>query len=183
MDVQKETKEKDIQTERADDYQAMLHTMNNIDRKDKKKIELSERIASKYSKELDKVVRELSAIIARPDIDNLDENTLEHYCLQIPTLLYYVSAKTEDIGAHMDSVKTERNRVFNKTYMETPGTGTEKKIAAEKSVENHESAINVYKRATNILQKKSEAASKLYDAVKKVLTKRIAEHDLHRKSG
>lgn len=143
-------------------------------------IELARKIETKYTKNLDQLIEDINNLIAN-DIDNAPSDKLEYYCTCIPSHLYYLTTGLEEIGVKMEFLNQEKKDKYNKIFIETIGTLQIKKATAELETANYAFAYIVYKQAYDCLKEKMDAASKLYDALKKVLTKRISERDLSKK--
>lgn len=145
-------------------------------------LKLSNKIINKYSGDLDTTISEVNELMKSGNIDGVPSVTLEFYCVAIPSYLYYLTTGLEELGIKMDALEQEKKDKYNEEFLNAEGTVLEKKAIAELSVNGYVMAGIVYKRAYNCLKEKMTMSEKLYEGLKKILTKRISEHDLNRQS-
>ena len=157
--------------------------LEDSNKKSKMINDASDKIVLMYSNDLDKTIKEIDDLVSHGEIDNIPSERLENYCIKIPSFLYYMASGMEEIGTKMDILSQEKKNAYNRFYLSEEGTAQERKSKAELGMSDYVLTYMVYKRAYSCLREKSEAAGQLYDAIKKILTKRIAENDLSRHSG
>ena len=156
--------------------------LEESNKKSKMVNDASDKIVLMYSEGLDKTIKEIDELFSCGEIDNIPSQRLENYCIKIPSFLYYMASGMEEIGTKLDILSQEKKDVYNRCYLDEEGTATERKSKAELETSDYALTCMVYKRAYSCLKEKTDAAEKLYDALKKILTKRISENDLSRRS-
>jgi alpha-D-ribose 1-methylphosphonate 5-triphosphate synthase subunit PhnI len=72
--------------------------------------------------------------------------------------------------------------VFNKEYLNAPGTAGAKKAQAESKVINDDIASIIFVRAYNTIKSKVDAATEILQSAKKVVSRRISEFELSKVS-
>lgn len=103
---------------------------------------------------------------------------LDDIIMTIPAILYSVGTCQEKLGIKKDVSETTRKQMYNKIILETSGTATEKKSAAELKLFNEELVTVLYDRAYNIIKSKVAFATELLQSAKKVVSRRMAEAEL-----
>ncbi len=146
---------------------------------------LTNQLIEYYTKDLDNSISDLQIImdsIGEISIEDIPNSEIEYYCVKIPSLMYYAGTKLEELGIQMDLAANQKKAALNQILLDTKGTAVERKARAEALTEDNTLVEAVYKRAYNTLKAKLDMADKIYSALKKSLTKRIAEADLDRHS-
>ena len=109
---------------------------------------------------------------------NITNEELDDIIMTIPTLLYFISEQQEKLGIKHDVSKSSRELLYNKIYMDTPGTAGIKKARADSQLVN-ESLVNiVYSRTYTIIKSKVDFALELLQSAKKILSRRISENEI-----
>ena len=143
------------------------------------------RIVSTYSSDLDNVMSEINRKIdpnKNLSTEDLSSEEIQNYCVYITGLLYYIASGYEDVGLRMDLISNKKKEVYNQALLISSGTQQDKKANAELAITDYSTIEVIYKRAHKLLRDKMDSADKMYNALKKVLTKRISESDLNRES-
>lgn len=138
-------------------------------------------LVSKYSAELDEVVKQAhDALMLR---SQLTDSEIDFYILRIPMTMYYSSVAQEEMGIREDVSKIIRQRLYIQARQNASGTVTDKDTAAEAQVMQETLTAAAYKRATSVLKSKNLAAQEILSAFKKVLSRRMEEYQLTRFGG
>lgn len=107
---------------------------------------------------------------------------LEKDCLKLSNLLYFMGDRLENIGIKADLSDAARKEVYNKAYLNNQVKDVEKKNkttvaecqAVAEEASKYETVVNsIYERAYKIIKYKIDAANKLIDVIRKVITKRM----------
>lgn len=138
-------------------------------------------IVSKYSSELDAVMRE--AHDALQHSENLSDSDIERFILRIPIQLYFSSPSQELVGIREDVAKMIRQRMYIEARQSASGTVEDKNTAAEKQVMQETLTAVAYGRANKTLKAKNETAFEVLSAFKKVLSRRMEEYQITRYGG
>lgn len=138
---------------------------------------LVENLVEKCCSDLDKYVEYISSILKDTSYAITNEE-LDDIIMTIPTLLYFISEQQEKLGIKHDVSKSSRELLYNKIYMDTPGTAGIKKARADSQLVN-ESLVNiVYSRTYTIIKSKVDFALELLQSAKKILSRRISENEI-----
>ena len=139
--------------------------------------DLTNKLVFDYCKGLDELVNGLDIIIRDfkhpPSIE-----MLEYYVLNLPVQLYFSGEAQENLGIKTDVAKAVKQEKYNEIYRQMVGTIADKTAQSELESQSEEITRIIYDRAYKIVKEKMEAASKLLDSVKKVISRRMAENDL-----
>lgn len=157
--------------------------IKGIEKESSPLISLSNRLIEQYCRDLDSSIGALQKMIdtiGETSIEDIPNCELEYFCVKIPAIMYYAGQKIEELGMQMDLATNQKKAALNKALFEVKGTVVEKRAKAESMTEDSLLVEAVYKRAYNTLKTKLDMAEKVYSALKKSLTKRIAEIDLDR---
>ena len=103
---------------------------------------------------------------------------LDDVVMTIPTLLYYVGTKQEELGIRHDVSKAGRNQVYNQIYTQISGTAGIEDASAKAELFNEDVILCVYARAYNIIKSKIDSATELLQSAKKVISRRMSETEL-----
>ena len=108
----------------------------------------------------------------------LTNDELDDIIMTIPTLLYFVSEQQEKLGIRHDISKSSRELLYNKIYMDTPGTAGFKKANADSQLFNESLVSIVYSRAYDIIKSKISFALEILQSAKKVMSRHISENEI-----
>lgn len=132
--------------------------------------------------ELDSYMEIIDQILCNSD-NPVTDRELEDFTLNIPSLLYLVSSRRENLGVKEDVSKAIYKEVYNQVREKASGTVADKDTAAELASKSEAITHIVYSRAHRAIKAKEESSWEMLNSVKKVLTRRIAEMELTRQSG
>ena len=134
-------------------------------------------IVSPYSRDLDAYVEMISATLRNGEVKPTDSE-LEDFCINLSTLLYFISGRCENLGIRDDVSKAIWKEVYNKARNDGSGTVADKNSFAELQAQKEQLTNICYSRAYKVLKAKTEAAQELLSSCKKVLSNRMKEYEL-----
>lgn len=138
-------------------------------------------IVSQYSSELDRVIDAAKSCLHSKN--QLTDQEIEYFILNIPIQLYYSSSAQEAVGIREDVAKMIRQRLYIEARQSASGTVEDKNTAAEKHVTQETLTAAAYSRASKTLKSKNETALEILSAFKKVASRRMEEYQLARFGG
>lgn len=139
-------------------------------------------IVDEVCDELDKYMAQIDEILR--DADNpVSDEELEDFTLNLPSLLYLVSSRREELKVKEDVAKAVHKDVYNRVREKAQGTVADKDTAADLAAQSEAITVIVLQRAGSTIKAREEAAWEMLNSVKKVVTRRIAELELTRQSG
>lgn len=144
--------------------------------------EMVKSIVDEACAELDKYMEVIDEILR--DSDNpVSDTELEDFTLNLPSLLYLVSARREALKVKEDVARAIHKDVYNRVRESAQGTVADKDTAADLAAQSEAITVIVLQRAVSTVKTREEAAWEMLNSVKKVLTRRIAELELTRQTG
>lgn len=139
-------------------------------------------IVNEACSDLDKYMEQIDEILR--DADNpVSDYELEDFTLNLPSLLYLVSARREELKVKEDVAKAIHKDVYNRVREKAQGTVADKDTAADLAAQSEAITVIVLQRAGSTIKAREEAAWEMLNSVKKVLTRRTAELELSRQTG
>ena len=144
--------------------------------------EMVKNIVDEACEELDKYMGVIDEIL-RDSSNPVSDEELEDFTLNLPSLLYLVSARREELKVKEDVAKAIHKDVYNRVREKAQGTVADKDTAADLAAQSEAITVIVLQRAGSTIKTREEAAWEMLNSVKKVLTRRIAELDLTRQTG
>lgn len=139
-------------------------------------------IVDEACKELDTYMSIIEDIL----VDNetpVSDTELEDFTLNLPSLLYLVSSRREELRIKEDVAKAVHKDVYNRVREKAQGTVADKDTAADLAAQSEAITVIVLQRAGSTIKTREEAAWEMLNSVKKVLTRRVAELELTRQTG
>lgn len=137
------------------------------------------RLVAKYCRDLDEYVENI-----RIKIQDLESpptlQELEHFTLNLPTLLYFSGEALEALGVKEDMAKAVKMEVYNQIFESAQKTVKDKTAAAELGSQTEYLTHTAYQRAYKKIKFRIDAATELLQSVKKVLSSRMVEMELAR---
>ena len=144
--------------------------------------EMVKGIVDEACADLDKYMAVIDEILR--DADNpVSDEELEDFTLNLPSLLYLVSARREELKVKEDVAKAVHKDVYNRVREKAQGTVADKDTAADLAAQSEAITVIVLQRAGSTIKTREEAAWEMLNSVKKVLTRRTAELELTRQTG
>lgn len=136
-------------------------------------------LVAKYCDALDdymKFIRDVLQDDERPPTDV----ELDDFTLNIPVLLYFTGEAQEALGIKEDVAKAVRQELYSESYENATGTVGDKTAAAELATQAELVTHIAYQRAYKKVKLRMEAASETLQSVKKVVSRRMSEHEITR---
>ena len=112
-----------------------------------------------------------------------NDEELEDFTLNLPSLLYLVSARREELKVKEEVAKAIHKDVYNRVREKAQGTVADKDTAADLAAQSEAITVIVLQRSGSTIKTREEAAWEMLNSVKKVLTRRISELELTRQTG
>lgn len=139
-------------------------------------------IVDEACQELDNYMSLIDEIL-RDSNNPVSDEELEDFTLNLPSLLYLVSARREALKVKEDVAKAIHKDVYNRVREKAQGTVADKDTAADLAAQSEAITVIVLQRAGSTIKTREEAAWEMLNSVKKVLTRRISELELTRQTG
>lgn len=139
-------------------------------------------IVDDLCKDLDEYMKQIDDILCDKDTP-VSDSELEDFTLNLPCLLYRVSANREVLKVKEDVAKAVHKDVYNRVREKSQGTVADKDTAADLAAQSEAITVIVLQRAGAAVKAREEAAWEMLNSVKKVLTRRVAELELTRQTG
>ena len=131
-------------------------------------------IVDEVCADLDKYMKQIDEILCDKD-SPVSDDELEDFTLNLPSLLYFVSARREDLKVKEDVAKSVYKDVYNRVREKAQGTVSDKDTAADLAAQSESITVIVLQRAGSTIKTREEAAWEMLNSVKKVLTRRTEE--------
>lgn len=144
--------------------------------------EMVKEIVDEACSDLDKYMSQIDEILC--DKDNpVSDDELEDFTLNLPSLLYLVSSRREELKVKEDVAKAVYKDVYNRVREKAQGTVADKDTAADLAAQSEAITVIVLQRAGSSIKTREDAAWEMLNSVKKVLTRRTVEIELTRQTG
>ena len=144
--------------------------------------DMVKRIVDEVCVDLDKYMAVIDEIL-RDAHNPVSDEELEDFTLNLPSLLYLVSSRREELKVKEDVAKAVHKDVYNRVREKSQGTVADKDTAADLAAQSEAITVIVLQRAGSTIKAREEAAWEMLNSVKKVLTRRTAELELTRQTG
>ena len=131
-------------------------------------------IVDEACKGLDEYMAQIDEILCDKD-NSVSDDELEDFTLNLPSLLYLVSARREELKVKEDVAKAVHKDVYNRVREKAQGTVADKDTAADLAAQSEAITVIVLQRAGSTIKTREEAAWEMLNSVKKVLTRRTEE--------
>lgn len=136
---------------------------------------------NEFTKELDCLIDQMHKKINKENYEITDKE-LEKLIVRLPILIYELNNILMKVGIKEDLSKIIRQTNYNEAFMVQSGTIADKKSGAELSIKEELLLETTWKRSVKIISQKMDIAQELLSAVKKILSKRIDEINLIKRS-
>jgi len=135
-------------------------------------------VVNKYTDDLDDYMIKIRNVL-ESSTDELTNQDMNKILVRLTSYSYFLGAKLEIAGIRADVSEAFRAEKYNNTYLNTStGTVAYKQSTAEESAKEEAMVALIYKRVYKILKAKCDACDRLSDAIKKVISVRVAEMGL-----
>lgn len=139
-------------------------------------------IVNEVCQDLDTYMTQIDEILC--DKDNpVSDCELEDFTLNLPSLLYLVSSRREELKVKEDVARAVHKDIYNRVREKAEGTVADKDTAADLAAQSEAITVIVLQRAGTTIKAREEAAWEMLNSVKKVLTRRTVELELTRQTG
>lgn len=135
------------------------------------------KIVDDHAGELDDYIDTVNNILLKNEPTNAELNKI---IMNIPVLVYYLSAKTESVSLRENVAKEVYKDVYHTTLLTSTGTDTVKKSKAEERSQKEKLTSIAYTNAYKTLNYKVDIALELLNSAKKVLSARLSEMAMER---
>ena len=147
-------------------------------------IEMSNEQVSKYTKDLDDLMKDiLNEVVGN---ENVSDDIIEKYFLELTSALYFVSSRCELLGFYEDTSKLRTATKYNETFVQNQikaaaenkkTTVKDNEIAADSATIDERLVSIVFSRTNKIVRTKVEAASEMVKTLSKILTRHMTDRD------
>ena len=135
-------------------------------------------VVNKYTDDLDEYMTKIKNVL-EDSSDELTSQDLNQILIRLVSYSYFLGTKLEIAGIRADVSEAVRVEKYNETYLNASnGTVAYKQSKAEESAKEEKVVALVYSRVYKILKAKCSSCEKLAEAIKKVISVRIAEMGL-----
>ena len=140
-------------------------------------LELSDKIVSEKTEDLDDLMREIQDNIV--NVDNPEDVFIERYLLQLTNMLYFITNRCESFGFYDDitkaNVRLKYNTEYSKNQLQQAQSGkkatqAENQLAAELGSVDEQAVNIIYSRSTKIINSKISAANEMLRTLSKLLS-------------
>lgn len=132
-------------------------------------------VISKYSTDLDTLVRDIDTRIRQNELDGFSDQELEMYCLKLSSFMYFAAAGQELIGLKEAISEALNKEDYNNSYANASGTIADKKATAELESQSSMLVELIYDNAEKMMGSKLTYATHLLGSIKRVLNRRIEQ--------
>ena len=129
---------------------------------------------NEYTSELDTLINMMHKKTNRDDYD-ISDKELEKLIIRLPILIYVLNNILMKVGIKEDLSKIIRQTNYNSAFIVQEGTIADKKSGAELMIKEEMLLETTWKRSVKIISQKIDIAQDLLSACKKILSKRIDE--------
>lgn len=134
-------------------------------------------IIKPYSKDLDRYVTFVSSCL-RDGEKPPTTSELEDFCLNLSAQIYFAGGMCENLGIKDDISKAVWRETYNNARDDYKGTIADKDSRAELASQQEQLTNICFSRAYKKMKAKVDAAQKLLESAKKVLSHRMQEEQL-----
>ena len=124
--------------------------------------------------ELDTLMDMMHKKINKDEYD-ISDKELEKLMIRLPILIYELNNVMMKAGIREDLAKIIKQTNYNSSYVMQEGTIADKKAGAELDIKEDILLETTWKRSVKIINQKMDIASELLGSVKKLVSKRMEE--------
>lgn len=133
------------------------------------------------TKELDTLMDMMHKKINREEYD-ISDKELEKLIIRLPILIYELNNTLMKAGIREDLAKIIKQTNYNSSYVMQEGTIADKKAGAELDIKEDILLETTWKRSVKIINQKMDIAGELLSSCKKILSKRMEEINIMKRS-
>ncbi len=150
--------------------------MKNVDSISGTIKEISDNLVRQYCRDLNILMLTIQGSIKS---NNVTDECLEIYILDLANTLYFTGSAQEDLGIKEDTCKAIRQEVYSKAREQATGkTVADKTAQAELMAQAETMTLAIYSRAYKKVKIRMDAGYEMLNSLKKVMNKRITEMEL-----
>lgn len=139
--------------------------LKEIDKECSEAQDYKQQIIDTYSKDLDELVEEIKEAI----IEDNDYSSLVRYSIELPTKMYELSSRIEDLGLKVDFAEIIKGEKYNMVMINASGTIPEKQARAQLYSTHYIYAKEIYERCYYSIKGKLENANQLLISLRALL--------------
>jgi hypothetical protein len=152
-----------------------IDPVQRIDISAEKSLKILKNLISENTQSLDELMDEIQESIYA---NNISDQMLERYILELANSLYFVGARQELLGIKEDVCKMIRQQVYSEGRSKAEGTVADKDAIGIKASEVESQVLAIYSRAYKTIKIKVESGYEMLNSLKKVMNHRISEMEL-----
>ena len=143
-------------------------------------------VVNKYSAALDDLMKEIYVVCVKNEDTSLTK--LENYYLELSNLVYFMNEKVEQLGVYADMSESASKEVYSKSVInqsvskdengKSKVTSTVMQAQANLDAQYETVVASIYDRAYKIVKSKVSSAQDLMNALRKIISSRMAEMQL-----
>ena len=126
------------------------------------------------TEELDRLVDVMHKKVNKDNYE-ISDTELEKLIIRLPILIYELNNVLMKVGIREDLSKIIKQTNYNEAFIVQEGTIADKKSGAELAVKEEQLLETTWKRSVKIISQKMDIAQELLSSCKKILSKRIDE--------
>ena len=131
--------------------------------------------------ELDTLMDMMHKKINRDEYE-ISDKELEKLMIRLPILIYELNNVMMKAGIREDLAKIIKQTNYNSSYVMQEGTIADKKAGAELDIKEDILLETTWKRSVKIINQKMDIASELLGSVKKLVSKRMEEINIMKRT-
>ena len=137
-------------------------------------LKIVDELVSPYIKEIDEYILKVKDALAVPD-ENLSDEELNKVLLVMSANLYTISDTQERFGIKQDIAEILADEKYDGFFSAATGTVADKNSKARDGAKEDLLIKTIYSRVYKLIKMKYESGNKFADAVKKVISNRLAQ--------
>lgn len=136
---------------------------------------------NELTNELDELMEMMHKKINKEGYE-ISDKELEKLIIRLPILIYELNNVLMKVGIKEDLSKIIKQTNYNEAFVVQEGTIADKKSGAELAIKEEMLLETTWKRSVKIISQKMDIAQELLSSVKKILSKRMEEISLIKRS-
>ena len=141
--------------------------------------EIVDELVEKYSTEVDEFIASFESLLAGNK--TISDTVLERAAMKLPIIMYRMGDMIDQAAMESEVAKAASKSVYAQAYLDAVGTIPEREAQAELTSADEAVIVDLSKRVYSRLRHKLDYADKLFDGVRKVMSKRDTEKNVFRK--
>lgn len=143
-------------------------------------------VVKKYSEALDDLMKEIYVVCIKDGDTSLEK--LENYYLELSNMIYFMNEKVEQLGVYADMSESASKEVYSKSVInqsiskdengKSKVTATVMQAQANLDSQYESVVASIYDHAYKIVKNKVSSGQDLMNALRKIISSRMAEMQL-----